>query len=206
VGFEPSRNERRRRELRDALEARSNRRPNESEGFGEGGIRTRHDPLDSVSCRFYIAAVAVIASDAAAPCTRLHPHPSVVAQNDAACSTCFSSRSARQMHNSPRTASVVSPRNRRIESPQHLRARSASIGGTVPERSEVVFANGHRMTAVWLEQRLKLRSILRGTHFGWRRPSPISHEALAATRTPIGRTNNNVTPCTSPRIATLRAS
>jgi hypothetical protein len=41
--------------------------------FGEGGIRTRHDPLDSVSCRFQIAANAVNASDAVAPCTRLHP-------------------------------------------------------------------------------------------------------------------------------------
>jgi hypothetical protein len=40
---------------------------------GEGGIRTRHDSLDSVSCRFYIAAVAVNANNAVAPCTRLHP-------------------------------------------------------------------------------------------------------------------------------------
>ena len=39
---------------------------------GEGGIRTRQDPLDSVSCRFYIAAVAVNASVAVAPCTPLH--------------------------------------------------------------------------------------------------------------------------------------
>jgi hypothetical protein len=44
-----------------------------SEGIGEGGIRTHHDSLDSVSCRFYIAAVAVNARDAVAPCTRLHP-------------------------------------------------------------------------------------------------------------------------------------
>jgi len=41
--------------------------------FGEGGIRTPHDRLDSVSCRFYIAANAVNANDAVAPCTRLHP-------------------------------------------------------------------------------------------------------------------------------------
>ena len=43
--------------------------------FGEGGIRTHHDPLDSVSYRFRIARVAVNASDAVAPCTRLHPRP-----------------------------------------------------------------------------------------------------------------------------------
>ena len=42
-------------------------------GIGEGGIRTPHDPLVSVSCRFDIAAVAVNATYAAAPCTRLHP-------------------------------------------------------------------------------------------------------------------------------------
>jgi hypothetical protein len=42
-----------------------------------GGIRTHHDPLDSVSCRFYSAAIAVNASNAAAPCTRLHPRPSL---------------------------------------------------------------------------------------------------------------------------------
>ena len=39
---------------------------------GEGGIRTQHDPLDSVSCRFYIARIAVNAGDAVAPCTGLH--------------------------------------------------------------------------------------------------------------------------------------
>ena len=44
-----------------------------SEGIGEGGIRTPPDLLDSASCRFYIAANAVNASNAVAPCTRLHP-------------------------------------------------------------------------------------------------------------------------------------
>src|SRR5690348_14344790 len=39
---------------------------------GERGIRTHHGPLDSVSCRFYSADVAVNASDAVAPCTGLH--------------------------------------------------------------------------------------------------------------------------------------
>jgi hypothetical protein len=40
---------------------------------GEGGIRTPHDLLDSVSCRYDIAANAVNANDAVAPRTRLHP-------------------------------------------------------------------------------------------------------------------------------------
>ena len=48
---------------------------------GEGGIRTRHDPLDSVSCRFYIAAIAVNASDAVAPCTRLHSRLAVASNS-----------------------------------------------------------------------------------------------------------------------------
>ena len=48
-----------------------------SEGDGgEGGIRTRQDPFDSVSYRFYNAAIAVDASGAVAPCTRLPPRPS----------------------------------------------------------------------------------------------------------------------------------
>ena len=38
---------------------------------GEGGIRTRQDPLDSVSYRFYIARIAVNARDAVAPCPLL---------------------------------------------------------------------------------------------------------------------------------------
>ena len=39
---------------------------------GKGGIRTRQDPLDSVSYRFHNATVAVNAGDAVAPCTPLH--------------------------------------------------------------------------------------------------------------------------------------
>jgi hypothetical protein len=42
---------------------------------GEGGIRTRHDPLESVTYRFHNARVAVNASDAVAPCTLLHARP-----------------------------------------------------------------------------------------------------------------------------------
>jgi hypothetical protein len=38
---------------------------------GEGGSRTRHDPVDSVSRRFYNADVAVNASNAVAPCPLL---------------------------------------------------------------------------------------------------------------------------------------
>ena len=45
----------------------------EGEGVGgEGGSRTLSDLLDSVSCRFHIARVAVDAKDAVAPCTLLH--------------------------------------------------------------------------------------------------------------------------------------
>jgi hypothetical protein len=40
---------------------------------GESGIRTLVAPLESASCRFYIASVAVNASDAVGPCTPLHP-------------------------------------------------------------------------------------------------------------------------------------
>jgi hypothetical protein len=50
---------------------------------GEGGIRTRQDRLDSVSYRFYNAGIAVDASDAVAPCTRLHPRPSLEPDNTA---------------------------------------------------------------------------------------------------------------------------
>ncbi|MPY87560.1 MAG: transcription elongation factor GreB [Luteitalea sp.] len=45
---------------------------NEVRAGGEGGIRTRHDPLDSVSYRFYVTRVAVDASGAVAPCTGSH--------------------------------------------------------------------------------------------------------------------------------------
>jgi hypothetical protein len=38
---------------------------------GEGGIRTRQDPLDSVSYRFHNARAAVDASNAVAPCPLL---------------------------------------------------------------------------------------------------------------------------------------
>ena len=40
---------------------------------GEGGIRTLSRPLESVTYRFYNAAIAMNASIAAAPCTWLHP-------------------------------------------------------------------------------------------------------------------------------------
>jgi hypothetical protein len=39
---------------------------------GESGIRTHGPPLDSASCRFHNATLAVNASDAVAPCTGLH--------------------------------------------------------------------------------------------------------------------------------------
>src|SRR4029077_18905712 len=41
-------------------------------GFGEGGIRTRQDPVDSVTYRFYDDSITVNASVAVAPCTLLH--------------------------------------------------------------------------------------------------------------------------------------
>ena len=46
----------------------------ESNG-GEGGIRTHLDSMDSVSCRFYTATIAVNASDAVAPCPLLPAGP-----------------------------------------------------------------------------------------------------------------------------------
>jgi hypothetical protein len=42
---------------------------------GEGGIRTRQDSVDSVSYRFHVAAIAVDATVAVAPCTLLHARP-----------------------------------------------------------------------------------------------------------------------------------
>ena len=42
---------------------------------GEGGIRTRQDLVDSARYRFNAATVAVNASVAVAPCTRLHARP-----------------------------------------------------------------------------------------------------------------------------------
>ena len=70
--------------LRETLVTRpANRTRERSERLakvgGEGGIRTHHDPLDSVSCRFYSAAIAVNARDAVAPCTGLHRHRSSAA-------------------------------------------------------------------------------------------------------------------------------
>ena len=44
----------------------------------EGGIRTRQDSLDSVSCRFHVADNAADAIDPVAPCTLLHAQPSSV--------------------------------------------------------------------------------------------------------------------------------
>jgi hypothetical protein len=41
-----------------------------------GDLQTRECPLDSVSYRFYIAAIAVNARDAVAPCTLLHARAS----------------------------------------------------------------------------------------------------------------------------------
>jgi hypothetical protein len=42
---------------------------------GEGGIRTLSGPVDSVTYRFHVAACAMNAAAAAAPCTPLHPAP-----------------------------------------------------------------------------------------------------------------------------------
>jgi len=71
VGFEPNRGSR--SEPRDALETTrtaNDRAEGEGDG-GEGGIRTRQDPLDSVSYGFHNADVAVDARDAVAHCPLL---------------------------------------------------------------------------------------------------------------------------------------
>src|SRR5713226_8336981 len=50
---------------------------------GEGGIRTRHDPLDSVSCRIHNADVASNAMVAVAPCTLSHANALVASRSSA---------------------------------------------------------------------------------------------------------------------------
>ena len=50
----------------------SSRSGERGENGGEGGIRTRSTPLDSISYRFHFAGNARNASNAVAPCTPLH--------------------------------------------------------------------------------------------------------------------------------------
>jgi len=47
------------------------------QGFGEGGIRTRQDSLDSATYGLHVAVIAVNAVDAVAACTLLQSRPNV---------------------------------------------------------------------------------------------------------------------------------
>jgi hypothetical protein len=80
----------RRDSLRVACLAEARRR--RAKAGGEGGIRTRQDLVDSVSCRFHIASVAVNAGGAVAPCTPLHAQPrfdsAALVPNHTASTTC----------------------------------------------------------------------------------------------------------------------
>ena len=79
-------------------------------GRRRGGIRTHHDRLDSVSCRFYVAAVAVNSSDAVAPCTGLYRAIGCGKSDETAAPTSAASRSAKCVRACEPTASRLRPR------------------------------------------------------------------------------------------------